>query len=191
MLWLSTSGRASKMVPSEAWSPLQSEISTSTVVRGVRPRMAAMVAANPPAPPSARSSRATLVITAWARPIRCDRLGHPLRLARVEGQRVAGVDQAEPAGPGAAVAVDHEGGGAVRPALVDVGAAGLLAHRDQVEVAQAVLEAEVLLAHAGLDPQPLGLALAQRDPGAGVDARPAQAPVERCAPALSRTVGPR
>ena len=51
------------------------------------------------------------------------------------GLGVAGVDEAEPAGPRAALAVDHEGGGAVGPALEDVRAAGLLAHGDEVEVA--------------------------------------------------------
>ena len=70
MLWFSTSGRASKIVSSDAASPLQSEISTSTVVAGVRDRMARMVSAMAPAPPSARSSRATHVTTAWPSPIR-------------------------------------------------------------------------------------------------------------------------
>ena len=46
----------------------------------------------------------------------------------------------------------------VGPALVDVGAAGLLAHGDQIEIAQVVLEAEVVVAHPGLDPQPRRLA---------------------------------
>ncbi len=40
------------------------------MVWGVRARTAAMVTANPAAPPSGVSSRATLVITAWARPMR-------------------------------------------------------------------------------------------------------------------------
>ena len=111
-----------------------------------------MVAAKAPAPPSARSSRATQVITAWARPIRCHRLGHPVRLAGVEGQGMAGVDLAEPAGPGAAGPVDHEGRRPVRPALVDVGTARLLAHRHQIEVAEVVLESEVPVAHGRLRP---------------------------------------
>ena len=50
-----------------------------------------MVAANPPAPPSARSSRATQVITAWARPIRstasATRSGSPA--SRGRGWRVS------------------------------------------------------------------------------------------------------
>ena len=91
-------------------------------------------------------------------------VGHPLGLAGVERQGMAGVDLAEPAGPGAPRAVDHEGGGPVGPALVDVRAAGLLAHRDQVEVAEVVLEPEVVVAHAGLDPQPGRLARGQRAP---------------------------
>ena len=51
-----------------------------------------------------------------------------------ERQRVAGVDLAEAARPRAALAVDHERRGAVGPALVDVRAARLLAHRDEAEV---------------------------------------------------------
>ena len=70
MLWFMTSGRASKTVASDRPSPLQSEIRTSTSVAGLRRRMAAMVAANAPAPPSSRSSRATQVMTAWASRIR-------------------------------------------------------------------------------------------------------------------------
>ena len=70
MLWLSTSGRAAKTVSSDAGSPLQSEMSTSTRASGDRLRMAWMVAANAPAPPSGRSSRATQVTTAYDSPMR-------------------------------------------------------------------------------------------------------------------------
>ena len=50
-----------------------------------------MVAAMAPAPPSARSSRATQVTTACPRPIRCDGVGHPLGLVGRErsGWRVS------------------------------------------------------------------------------------------------------
>ena len=58
------------MASSDFSSPLQSEISTSTVVPGVRSRIAPMVCAMAPAPPSARSSRATQVTTACPSPIR-------------------------------------------------------------------------------------------------------------------------
>jgi hypothetical protein len=84
------------------------------------------------------------------------RLGHPAGLLGVERERPAGVDQAEAAGPGAAVAQDHEGGGAVGPALVDVGAAGLLADGVQLQAPHEVLELAVLAAQPGLDPHPLG-----------------------------------
>ncbi len=46
----------------------KSGVSTSMVVAGVRARMARMVAAKCAAPPSARSSRSTEVMTTWARP---------------------------------------------------------------------------------------------------------------------------
>src|SRR5699024_10229806 len=50
-------------------------------------------------------------------------------LHRVHGHRLAGGDVAEVAAPGAGVTADEEGRLAILPALEDVGAAGLLAHR--------------------------------------------------------------
>src|SRR5699024_1954494 len=50
---------------------------------------------------------------------------------RVHGHRLAGGDVAEVAAPGARVAADEEGRLAILPALEDVGATGLLAHRVQ------------------------------------------------------------
>ena len=94
-----------------------------------------------------------------AQPHRLDALGHPARLVAVEGQRPAGVDLAEVAAPRALVTADEEGGLAVLPALVDVGAAGLLADRVQALALHQRLELGVLGPHrrAGLDP--LGFAL--------------------------------
>ena len=120
---------------SASGSPLQSGISTSTDTPGVRARMARIVAANSAAPPSGRSSRATAVTTAKRRPMRSTASATRVGLARVGRLGVAGVDEAEAAGPRAALAVDHEGGGAVGPALGQVRAARLLAHRDEPEVA--------------------------------------------------------
>ena len=51
----------------------------------MRSRTAATVAANWPAPPSARSSRVTLVTTTWRRPSRAGRLGDAPRLVGVDG----------------------------------------------------------------------------------------------------------
>ena len=59
------------------------------------------------------------------------RLRHVLRLGGVERAGHAGLDVAEGAGAGAGVAHDHEGGVLLVPALADVRAAGLLAHRDE------------------------------------------------------------
>ena len=59
------------------------------------------------------------------------RLCDPDRLARVEAGRLAGVDLAEVAAPGAYLAADQEGGLAVLPTLEDVRAARLLADRVQ------------------------------------------------------------
>src|SRR3954447_26128587 len=94
-----------------------------------------------------------------AQPHGRDALGDPARLVGVEVGRLAGVDLAEGAAPGALVAADEEGRLAVLPALVDVGAAGLLADRVQPLAADQRLQLGVL--RAGLEPglDPLRLAL--------------------------------
>ncbi len=79
-------------------SPLQSGMSNSTEVPGQRSLIALTVAANPAAPPSARSSRATAVTTACARPI----LEPLLRRAPAHQDRQArstGVHETETASP--------------------------------------------------------------------------------------------
>ena len=65
---------------------------------------------------------------------RGDRLRDPTRLVSIEGGRPSGVDLAEIAAPGALLAADEERRLAVLPALVDVGAARLLAHGVQAGV---------------------------------------------------------
>src|ERR1700729_4077518 len=72
---------------------------------------------------------------------------------------MAGVHLAEAAGPRAALAVDHERGGAVGPALVDVRAARLLAHGDEPEVGDGRAELSVALADVHGHPHPVRLAL--------------------------------
>ena len=69
MLWFNTSGRTSKSRASDRSSPFASEISVSTRVPGHRSRMASTQRATWAMPPSGRSSRATMVSTAWARPM--------------------------------------------------------------------------------------------------------------------------
>ena len=116
-----------------------------------------------------RSSRATAVSTANRRPMRSTASATRSGSSGSRAERVAGVDQAEAAGPGAPLAVEHEGGGAVGPAVEDVGAAGLLAHGDQLEVAHGALELEVARTHPGRRPQP-GRACAGADSMAVVHA---------------------
>ena len=87
------------------------------------------------------------------------RLRHPAGLVAVQRLGLAGVDLAEVAAPGALVAADEEGGLAVLPALVDVGAAGLLAHRVEALGLHQALELLVLRAHLGPGLDPLRLAL--------------------------------
>ena len=100
-----------------------------------------------------------------AQPHRPHRLGDPARLVAVQRLGLAGVDLAEVAAPGALVAADEERRLAVLPALEDVGAAGLLAHRVQALGLHQVLERVVLRTHPrpGLDPLRLAL-----DRGLGV-----------------------
>ncbi len=162
------SGRVSKMAARAPGSPLQSGMRTSTVVR----RRAATDGLDRLAD-GGRSSVGE-VVAGHRGDHRVgqshvgDGLRHPLGLGRVGPARRAGrVDQAEAAGPGALVAVDHEGGGAVGPALEDVGAARLLAHRHQVEAAHGALDVAEADAEVGLDPQPLRLALVDREPAGG------------------------
>ena len=64
-----------------------------------------------------------------------DRGGDPVGFGGIEGFGPAGVDEAEAAGPGAALAAQHERGRPLLPALVDVRAAGLLADGHEVQVA--------------------------------------------------------
>ena len=101
------------------------------VVVGQRARIARMVCAKCSAPPSARSSRSTEVIDDVGKPELEGRLGDVLRLVRIERAGHAGLDVAERAGAGAGVAHDHEGGVLLVPALADIRAARLLAHRDE------------------------------------------------------------
>ncbi len=105
-------------------------------------------------------------------------LPNPLGLVGVEREGVARVHLAEAAGPRAARAVDHEGRGAVGPALVDVRAAGLLAHRHERERGHRAGDRPVVLAHPDRHPEPRRLADGNRHPRSGVDAGLAQ-PSER------------
>ena len=79
-----------------------------------------------------------------------DGIGDPFRFFEIETHRTPRGHRAEPAGPGADVTQDHEGGRALAPALRNVGAASFLAHR-----------VEVLLAEEAPEPPPGG---AGRDP---------------------------
>src|SRR5690606_9303013 len=86
-------------------------------------------------------------------------LGHAPRLVTIEGAGLAGVDLAEVAAAGALLAADEERGLPVLPTLVDVGAAGLLAHRVQAAGLDQRLEFLVLGTHGGLRTDPRRLAL--------------------------------
>ena len=69
MLWFSTSGRTANSKASESASPFASEINVSIRVSGHRRRTASTQRATWAMPPSGRSSRATIVSTACAKPM--------------------------------------------------------------------------------------------------------------------------
>src|ERR1700691_796869 len=84
-------------------------------------------------------------------------LPYPARLVPVDvATAFAALDRAEGAGPGADVAQDHEGGGAVPPALGDIRAPGFLAHGVEVLTTHDPLDLRVPVARRELDREPLG-----------------------------------
>ena len=70
--------------------------------------------------------------------------------------RVAGIYRAEAAGAGTDRAHQHDGGGAVRPALAHVGAMGFLADGAQTVFADVALDRFKAISAGCLDAQPLG-----------------------------------
>jgi hypothetical protein len=86
-------------------------------------------------------------------------LGDVLRLVGVELVGPAGGDVAERAGAGANRAQDHHRGMALRPALPDVRAGRLLAHRVELERAHQLARLAVFRRGRRLDPDPRRLAL--------------------------------
>ena len=68
-LWLNTSGRSAITRASGISSPRKSGVSTSTFVPGDSRRIERITPTNALEPRSGRSSRSTLVITAWRSPI--------------------------------------------------------------------------------------------------------------------------
>ena len=136
--------------------PLRSLMRTSMLVPGFSRRIWRIVSATIRAPPSGRSSRATMVTTTCLRPIWLRRLGDAPRLVPVGDRRAAGVDGAEAAVPRADAAEDHEGRRAERPALADVRAARLLADGVERLVAKDVLRVRVGASGTDADLQPLG-----------------------------------
>ena len=132
--------------------------------RRARARASArIVSAKMNAPPSARSSRSTEVITANCRPMRATasatRAGSAVSSSFGRAVRHGAVG----AGARADVAEDHERRRAVVPALADVGAARVLAHGVQLQVLHDPLEPEVVVRPGRADLQPVGLGLARAD----------------------------
>ncbi len=85
-----------------------------------------------------------------------------LRLRHIERAGHAGLDVAERAGPGAGVTHDHEGGVLLVPALADVRAAGLLAHRDEAVLLDDLARVGIAAGIRRADPDPVRLRRRQR-----------------------------
>ena len=97
-----------------------------------------------------------------------DRRRRAARVRRGRADRARGRDLTEAAGAGAAIPEDHERRGAVGPALVDVGAAGLLADGVEAVGAHEALRPPGRWGRGGADPQVLG-ATTRRGAGSGLD----------------------
>jgi hypothetical protein len=95
-------------------------------------------------------------------PHRRRRFRNTLRLRGIELRRPPVGDGAVGAVPGADIAENHEGRGAVLPALADVRAMRFLAHRVEVQVAHELLEAQVVRASGRLHLEPGRLPLRKR-----------------------------
>ncbi len=189
-LWLRMSGPASMTARRGASAPLKSGISTSTPMPG---HSVAQLADGRGEGPGAAVGQVVAgdrgdhdVLEAHLR----HGFGDPTRLVVVEPGRATGLDRTEAAGPGAGVAQDHHRGGALVPAVPDVGAAGLLAHGVEVQATQQALEVVVVVArrHPRLDP--VGMA-AERDRAVGGRAERAAAHRDRDVARARRMVAPR
>ena len=89
-------------------------------------------------------------------------VGDMLGLQRIDRARHAGLDVAEGAGARAGVAEDHHRRVLLGPALADIRAGRLLAHRGEVEAAHQLARLGEAGAGRRLDADPVGLALARR-----------------------------
>ena len=161
-LWLNTSGRSAITLASGISSPRKSGVRTSTLQFGAWRRIWRIT------PTNARRAEVREVVAVDARDHRVpeahlrDRSRHPGRLERVVPRRLARLDVAEAAAPGAGVAEDHERGGAALPALADVRARRLLADRVEVLGLDQVLQLAVPRAARRRHLEPRRLAGAER-----------------------------
>ena len=168
MLWLRTSGRPRRSSGGRPRPPCSRGSGPRRWCPEPRERIAAIVRAKAAAPPSARSSRATAVTTAWARPIVATASATCSGSVSFEGQGVARVHEAETARSRAPLPVDHERRRAVRPALGEVRAAGLLAHGDEPEASDHATGAAALrLRSSRAQARSQGLRSPEGDPAAG------------------------
>ena len=138
----------------------KSGVRTSIVVPGAAARMARMMAAKWPAPPSGRSSRSTEVMTTCAQAELRHGIGDAGGFVGVERGRAGRCATLQNAQARVQVSpMIIMVAWRWRPALADVGAGGFLADRDQAVVAHQGAGLVVDRMGGRLDPDPGGLAL--------------------------------
>ena len=121
-------------------------------------RIASMHRTKWTAPPSGRSSRSTEVMTMCCEAQLATASATCAGSSRIDRPRHAGLDVAEGAGARADVAQDHHRGVLLGPALADVRAGRLLAHRVQAWLAHQPAGLVIAGRARRLDPDPGGLA---------------------------------
>src|SRR5687768_432646 len=94
---------------------------------------------------------------------RADGLGDTTRLVEIELARLAVRDRAIGAGARADIPENHERGGAVMPALADVGTVRVLANGVQLEPTHDLAQAQIILGTRGADLQPVRFGFAWMD----------------------------
>ncbi len=146
---------ASMTIFSGCSSPWKSGISTSTRQSGTRLRISVMVSAKTRAAPTLSSSRFTLVTTANFRPSCSTASATRCGSSKSIGIGLPFGHRTEAAPPRTEIAQQHEGCGAMVPALADVGAVRRLAYRVQIEFPSQRLEVVIILAHRRTRLQPL------------------------------------
>ena len=116
--------------------------------------MARIVSANSSAPPSLRSSRLTLVMTAYRQPQCCASFGYTPGFIVIGLEGSAFLNGAESAAPRTHIAENHERGRPAIPAFADIRAGSALADCMQFEVGDKLFQLAIIFAYGSRRAQP-------------------------------------